>query len=225
MAKPGNRALHLTVNLFFLFLTAFAFVGLPVWPLVNFALVPAVRPRIERHFGIEHHRQIADRDVPASRGEVALPGGLVRVSLNQDTIEGAYKIEDAVVKVDGESIEDLQPGGSHDYVQFEGPLETFIGVGQVDFRLPRNDALLGRSVPVSYRLTFLYPVLTGAETFRWESKLLSGSMLLGVCSKDELRAQTLIDDLDFWIPTALSLLSSLIFIVRARRTLSTAWIL
>lgn len=180
------------------------------------SLEEVIRPMAERHFGVTIHDYSFDHTAP-NQNQVVFPGDTVSIFLNQSTIQGAHKIQGAVVIVNGVRVSDVDASEyfTHTVIDWNEAIsykaketpKLFTDVGSLTFTLPHDATLLGRMVRVSYKLEFLYPVVTGPQHFVWNSRLLSGSIDVKVRSANELRVNTFISRAILWTTAVISLMS------------------
>lgn len=131
-----------------------------------------------------------DREI-YQEGQTCFPGNRVNIGLKQSTIQGAHLITDVSVSIPGYCISDINyTGYQHSFISEKGNkifykarLEVLHNIGWIDSKLPGDIALYGKSLSLSYRLTFYFPeVLAGSQYFEWKPKPLSDTHIIKIGS-------------------------------------------
>jgi hypothetical protein len=123
---------------------------------------------------------------------VVLPGDSVEVNLGIESLDGDIEINTPRASTPGYSIADVGHSGDRStditIVDPAGPTYTSTsisqGSGAITFRLPPDDGLFGKILPVHYTANISRPMPVGdGQHFKWEYETIEGAVNVAVAEK------------------------------------------
>ena len=185
-----------------------------------------LRHVVLRKLSPEHNDEFYEK--PYQTNEFCLIGEYVTLPLGLNSLERYHALSNIRILFNGTKVVPKSSSGVHETLGGLIPRDTQFGyqgaeprlmtnVGLISFRIPKTDALVGRTVPVIYGYRFSFPVLlTNRAPFQfvWNSAELAGMTNVRIGSIQEhdfFRRASYI----FWCVEVLCLLATIVFIRQA----------
>jgi hypothetical protein len=161
---------------------------LPLWLLY---------PQIKHWLVPNSHEYISELDDETYReGEIVFPGLKANIGFGLTALEGQLFLSDVKVTMPRYTLYEDSPRASsvdehvEHVIRYEGYPKEWADLGKVSFRLPSDEGLYGKLIPVHYSVSVRHAVLVGDGAFTWERKRIEGTIMMMFASKAQALAVT-----------------------------------
>jgi len=72
-------------------------------------------------------------------------------------------------------------------IRYKESLSEYDNVGWIDFEVPDNEELYGKSIIVNYKARFLFPIIISSSKFKWGARNISGEIAIKIGTQQQER--------------------------------------